>query len=168
MKGYKSLENIQYHYKFVCNHMWKQEGKHFVYSTYNMVSVSRKCSTPRTMSSRDLCMGFSSTVLLRVVCPKKSTGTTKVLARDNLVKNWFFFHQNILDIQDLSWFVMAYDFYLMRCVFSIPKPQRTKYERPRGHFAHQSNTGDKFDQSTINMKSHTNIFEKFSRVYYIV
>lgn len=75
--------------------MWKQKRKHLVYSTYNMVSVSRKCNTPRTMSPLDLCMGFSSTVLLRVVCWQKSTSTLYYndvsKGQDNLVENPFFF-----------------------------------------------------------------------------
>lgn len=74
--------------------MWKQKRKHLVYSTYNMVSVSRKCNTPRTMSPLDLCMGFSSTVLLRVVCWQKSTSTLYYndvsKGQDNLVENLFF------------------------------------------------------------------------------
>lgn len=76
--------------------MWKQK-KTFtvVYSTYNMVSVSRKCNTPLTMSPLDLCMGFSSTVLLRVVCWQKSTSTLYYndvsKGQDNLVENLFFF-----------------------------------------------------------------------------
>lgn len=77
--------------------MWKQKRKHLVYSTYNMVSVSRKCNTPRTMSPLDLCMGFSSTVLLRVVCWQKSTRLSTLYyndvskGQDNLVENLFFF-----------------------------------------------------------------------------
>lgn len=74
--------------------MWKQKRKHLVYSTYNMVSVSRKCNTPRTMSPLDLCMGLSSTVLLRVVCWQKSTSTLYnndvSKGQDNLVENLFF------------------------------------------------------------------------------
>lgn len=76
--------------------MWKQK-KTFtvVYSTYNMVSVSRKCNTPLTMSPLDLCMGLSSTVLLRVVCWQKSTSTLYnndvSKGQDNLVENLFFF-----------------------------------------------------------------------------
>lgn len=77
--------------------MWKQKRKHLVYSTYNMVSVSRKCNTPRTMSPLDLCMGLSSTVLLRVVCWQKSTRLSTLYyndvskGQDNLVENLFFF-----------------------------------------------------------------------------
>lgn len=75
--------------------MWKQKRKHLVYSTYNMVSVSRKCNTPRTMSPLDLCMGLSSTVLLRVVCWQKSTSTLYnndvSKGQDNLVENPIFF-----------------------------------------------------------------------------
>lgn len=75
--------------------MWKQKRKHLVYSTYNMVSVSRKCNTPRTMSPLDLCMGLSSTVLLRVVCWQKSTSTLYnndvSKGQDNLVENLGFF-----------------------------------------------------------------------------
>lgn len=74
--------------------MWKQKRKHLVYSTYNMVSVSRKCNTPRTMSPLDLCMGLSNTVLLRVVCWQKSTSTLYYndvsKGQDNLVENLFF------------------------------------------------------------------------------
>lgn len=74
--------------------MWKQKRKHLVYSTYNMVSVSRKCNTPRTMSPLDLCMGLSNTVLLRVVCWQKSTSTLYnndvSKGQDNLVENLFF------------------------------------------------------------------------------
>lgn len=108
--------------------MWNQEGKHFVYSTYNMVSVSRKCSTPRTMSSRDLCMGFSSTVLLRVVCPKKSTGTTKVLARDNLVKNWFFSTKTFLiyRISHGLWWLMIFIWWGVCFLFPSHKEQNTR------------------------------------------
>lgn len=108
--------------------MWKQEGKHFIYSTYNMVSVSRKCSTPRTMSSRDLCMGFSSTVLLRVVCPKKSTGTTKVLARDNLVKNCFFFTKTFLiyRISHGLWWLMIFIWWGVCFLFPSHKEQNTR------------------------------------------